>query len=86
MANNKNVRYGSDLMAELIANLDVSFVALNPGASFLGIHDSLINPPSKAIPELITCTHEEISVDIAHGYAKATGKVMAVAIHNVVGL
>ena len=86
MTNNKTVRYGSDLMAELIANLDVPFVALNPGASFRGLHDSLINHPHRDMPELITCTHEEISVDIAHGYAKATGKVMAAAIHNVVGL
>jgi acetolactate synthase-1/2/3 large subunit len=86
MTDKKTVRYGSDLMAELIANLDVPFIALNPGASFRGLHDSLINHPHRAMPELITCTHEEISVDIAHGYAKATGKVMAAAIHNVVGL
>lgn len=86
MNNKPTVRYGSDLMAELIANLDVPFIALNPGASFRGLHDSLINHPSREMPELITCTHEEISVDIAHGYAKATGKTMAVAIHNVVGL
>lgn len=79
-------RYGSDLMAELIANLDVPFVALNPGASFRGLHDSLINHPYRRMPELITCTHEEISVDVAHGYAKATGCPMAAAIHNVVGL
>lgn len=79
-------RYGSDLMAELIANLKVPFIALNPGASFRGLHDSLVNHPSRQMPELITCTHEEISVDVAHGYAKATGKVMAAAIHNVVGL
>lgn len=26
-------RYGSDLMAELIANLKVPFIALNPGKS-----------------------------------------------------
>src|SRR5680860_21812 len=86
MTNGNTERYGSDLMAELIANLDVPFIALNPGASFRGLHDSLINHPNRDMPELITCTHEEISVDIAHGYAKATGKVMAVAIHNVVGL
>lgn len=79
-------RYGSDLMAELIANLDVAFVALNPGASFRGLHDSLVNHPSRPMPELITCTHEEIAVDIAHGYAKASGRVMAAIIHNVVGL
>ncbi len=32
------------------------------------------------------CNHEEIAVQIAHGYAKATGKPMAVILHNLVGL
>jgi acetolactate synthase-1/2/3 large subunit len=79
-------RYGSDLMAEIIANLDIPYIALNPGASFRGLHDSLVNHPTRRMPELITCTHEEISVGVAHGYAKATGKPMAAAIHNLVGL
>ena len=37
-------------------------------------------------PEIILCTHEEIAVSIAHGYAKATGRPMAAAVHDVVGL
>jgi acetolactate synthase-1/2/3 large subunit len=37
-------------------------------------------------PEIILCTHEEIAVSIAHGYAKVTGRPMAAAVHDVVGL
>lgn len=79
-------KYGSDLMAEIIASFDIPFIALNPGASFRGLHDSLMNHPSRKMPEIIECTHEEISVSVAHGYAKATGKIMAAAIHDTVGL
>ncbi|MCL6563778.1 MAG: thiamine pyrophosphate-binding protein, partial [Firmicutes bacterium] len=79
-------RYGSDVMAALIRALGVPYVALNPGASFRGLHDSLVNFAAAGGPELIECTHEEISVAVAHGYAKATGRPMAAAIHDVVGL
>lgn len=80
------MKYGSDLMAELIASMDIPFIALNPGASYRGLHESLVNHPEVQMPEIIECTHEEISVAIAHGYAKASGKPMASALHNLVGL
>jgi acetolactate synthase-1/2/3 large subunit len=35
---------------------------------------------------MLLCNHEEIAVQIAHGYAKASGKPMAVILHNLVGL
>jgi acetolactate synthase-1/2/3 large subunit len=60
-------------------------VALNPGASYRGLHDSLVNYAGNK-PEIILCTHEEIAVSIAHGYAKVTGRPMAAAVHDVVGL
>lgn len=78
-------KYGSDLIADLLNRYDLPFVALNPGASFRGIHDSILNH-SGGRPEIIECPHEEIAVGIAHGYAKATGRPMAVILHNVVGL
>lgn len=76
--------YGSDVVADLLAALGVEYVACSPGATFRGLHDSLVN--YRASPQLIECTHEEISVAIAHGYAKATGRMMAAALHDVVGL
>ncbi len=66
--------------------LGVRYAAFNPGASFRGLHDSLVNYGQNRRPEIVTCTHEEISVAIAHGYAKATGRPMAAILHNVVGL
>src|SRR5947208_10108785 len=81
-------RYGSDLVVDLLKILGIEYVALNPGSSFRGIHDSLVNYESgrQPNPELILCCHEEIAVAVAHGYAKATGKPMAAIVHNVVGL
>jgi thiamine pyrophosphate-dependent acetolactate synthase large subunit-like protein len=68
--------------------LGIEAVALNPGSSFRGIHDSLVNYESghKPNPEMILCCHEEIAVAVAHGYFKATGKIMPAIVHNVVGL
>ena len=81
-------RYGSDLIVDLLKILGIEYVALNPGSSFRGIHDSLVNYESgrQPNPEMILCCHEEIAVAVAHGYAKATGKIMPAIVHNVVGL
>ncbi|MEK7334993.1 MAG: thiamine pyrophosphate-binding protein, partial [Candidatus Binatota bacterium] len=79
-------RYGSDLIVDLLKVLGIEYVALNPGSSFRGIHDSLVNYNGDRNPEIILCCHEEIAVSVAHGYAKAAGKPMAAIVHNVVGL
>ncbi len=75
----------SDVIVDLIKQYDFEFITLNPGASFRGLHDSLVNY-GKNDPPMILCNHEEIAVQIAHGYAKATGKPAAVILHNLVGL
>ncbi|MCZ6563757.1 MAG: thiamine pyrophosphate-binding protein [Deltaproteobacteria bacterium] len=79
-------RYGSDLIVDMMKSLGIEYVALNPGSSFRGIHDSLVNYSQNKNPEIILCCHEEIAVSVAHGYAKATGRPMAAIVHNVVGL
>jgi acetolactate synthase I/II/III large subunit len=78
--------YGSDLVVDLLQALGIEYVAFNPGASFRGLHDSLVNYGGDREPRTILCTHEEISVALAHGYAKATGRPMVAALHDVVGL
>jgi acetolactate synthase I/II/III large subunit len=78
-------RYGSDIIADLLQQYEIPYVALNPGASYRGLHDSIVQRGGNN-PELILCQHEEIAVQIAHGYAKATGKPMAAILHDVVGL
>ena len=35
--------WGSDAIAEAMRALDVPYVALNPGASYRGLHDSIVN-------------------------------------------
>jgi acetolactate synthase-1/2/3 large subunit len=91
LANANGVRpsrdqYGSDLVVELLAQLGIPYVALNPGSSYRGIHDSLVNFGGDGVPEMVLCCHEEIAVAVAHGYARATGMPLAAAVHDVVGL
>jgi thiamine pyrophosphate-dependent acetolactate synthase large subunit-like protein len=79
-------RYGSDLIVDVMKSLGIEYAAINPGSSFRGLHDSLVNYDSGKNPKMITCCHEEIAVSFAHGYAKAAGKPIAAIIHDVVGL
>jgi thiamine pyrophosphate-dependent acetolactate synthase large subunit-like protein len=78
--------FGSDVIAETLRALDIPYVALNPGASYRGLHDSLVNYLGNRAPQMLLCLHEESAVAIAHGYAKVTGKAMAAALHSNVGL
>ncbi len=84
MTNPEAARYGSDIIVDLLRELEIPYVALNPGASFRGLHDSLVNRPGA--PEMILCPHEKLAVQIAHGYAKASGRTMAAILHDTVGL
>ncbi len=86
MATTTPARYGSDLVVDLLRAVGIEHVALNPGATYRGLHDSLVNYGGNRAPELILTTHEEIAVAIAHGYAKAKGRPMAAIVHDIVGL
>src|SRR5207253_110612 len=79
-------RYGSDLVVDLLKHFNIPFAALNPGASYRGLHDSLVNYGGNVMPEMILCQHEEIAVGMAHGFAKASQKPMVAIVHDVVGL
>jgi thiamine pyrophosphate-dependent acetolactate synthase large subunit-like protein len=76
----------SDAVAELLRRFDIAHVSLNPGASFRGLHDSIVNHLGNERPGLVLCLHEEHAVALAHGYAKVTERPMAVALHTNVGL
>ncbi|MGH2890344.1 MAG: thiamine pyrophosphate-binding protein [Solirubrobacteraceae bacterium] len=80
------IAWGSDAVAELLRSLRVPFIALNPGSSYRGLHDSIVNRLGNERPEIVLCLHEEHAVAIAHGYAKVTGRPLAVALHANVGL
>src|SRR6266852_2587571 len=78
--------WGSDAIAAVLRTLDIPFLALNPGASYRGLHDSIVNYLGNTKPQMLLCLHEEAAVAIAHGYAKVTGKAMVTAVHSNVGL
>ena len=77
--------WGSDVMVDTLRALGLRYVSLNPGSSFRGLHDSLVNYGGDDIT-MIECPHEKIAVGLAHGYAKVTGEPMAVVLHDLVGL
>ncbi|MFZ3337493.1 MAG: thiamine pyrophosphate-binding protein, partial [Xanthobacteraceae bacterium] len=78
--------FGSDVIAEALRSLDIPYIALTPGASYRGLHDSIVNYLGNTKPQMLLCLHEEAAVAIAHGYAKVTGKAMVTAVHSNVGL
>lgn len=79
------VRWNSDVIVDLMRQFDFPYVPLNPGASFRGLHDSMVNY-GQDDPQMLLCPHENIAIQIAHGYAKATGEPLVVILHNLVGL
>jgi len=79
-------RTGSDFMVDIIKSLGIEYVCSNPGSSFRGLHESVINYGGNKNPEFITCLHEESAVGMAHGYAKIEGKPLLVFAHGTVGL
>ena len=78
--------WGSDVIAHMLREFGIEHIALNPGASYRGFHDSLVNYLGNRDPAMLIAMHEEHAVAIAHGYAKVTDRPMAVALHSNVGL
>jgi thiamine pyrophosphate-dependent acetolactate synthase large subunit-like protein len=86
LANETGDCWGSDVMALMLREIGLPYVALNPGASYRGLHDSLVNLLGNSDPQMLLCLHEEHAVAIAHGYAKVAGKPMGAIVHSNVGL
>jgi acetolactate synthase-1/2/3 large subunit len=80
------VRPGADFMVDVLKTLDIEYVAANPGSTFRGLQESIVNYGRNESPEWLTCCHEESSVAIAHGYFKIAGKPMAAMVHSTVGV
>ena len=76
----------SDFMVDVIKSLGIEYVASNPGSSFRGLHESIVNYGGNSQPEFLTCLHEESAVAMGHGYAKIAYEPLAVACHGTVGL
>ena len=80
------MKWGSDVVAETLRRLNLKYIALVPGASYRGFHDSIVNYLGNTNPQMVICLHEEHAVSIADGYGKVTEEPMAVALHANVGL
>ena len=78
-------KYASDFMVDLFRSMNMEYMFAMCASSFIGIHESVINYAGNRNPESITCTHEEISVAMANGYAKIEGKPVLVCVHGTVG-
>lgn len=77
---------GSDHMVDILRALELEYCAANPGSSFDGLQESIVNHGDNRMPEFLTCLHEESAVAMAHGYAKIEGKPMMTLFHGTVGL
>ena len=78
--------YGSDAVVDLLHSLGFRYAFLNPGSSFRGLHDSLVNYGGNRAPQVILCAHEDAAVSMAQAYANATGRASLAALHDMVGL
>ncbi|MES2561158.1 MAG: thiamine pyrophosphate-dependent enzyme [Pseudomonadota bacterium] len=78
--------WGSDWIAAIVRELDIPYIALVPGSSYRGLHDSIVNYLGNRAPQMILTIHEETAVAIAHGYSKASDRMMASAVHANIGL
>lgn len=79
---------GSDYMVDALRALGIQHIAQLPGSTFAPLQESIINHGMVTEPkmEMFTCTHEELTVAFAHGYAKVSGEPMAALVHSTVGL
>lgn len=83
---NPQIEWVSDLMAETVRRLDLKYLTMNPGASYRGFHDSLVNYLGNRDPQMLLTLNEDHAVAIAHGYARVTGEPMGCVLHSNVGL
>ncbi len=86
LGDNKPMEWVSDVSAEMLRKLGVKYVSLNPGASYRGFHDSLVNYLGNEEPQMLLCLHEDHAVSIAHGYSKVADEMMGAILHSNVGL
>ncbi|MDB5649629.1 MAG: Acetolactate synthase [Hyphomicrobiales bacterium] len=78
--------WGSDVVADVLRSLGYPHAVIVPGASFRGLHDSIVNHLGNRDPHLITCLHENHAVSIADGYSRVTETPLLVILHSNVGL
>ena len=83
-----SARWGSDYMIDMLRHVGIDYISATPSNTCKGLHESVVNYGMTSSPSvtLLTSLHEEVSVAMAHGYAKVAGKPMACMMHSTVGL
>ena len=83
---NPRMGWASDVAAEMLRRMGIKYLSMNPGASYRGFHDSIVNYLGNKDPQMLLCLHEDHAVHIALGYCKATNQPMGCILHSNVGL
>ncbi len=78
--------WGSDPIAAMLRELDIPYISLVPGATYRGLHDSIVNYLGNRSPQMVLSIHEENAIAVAHGYSKVTDRMIAAAVHANIGL
>src|SRR5690606_12589416 len=62
VAGNAKLGYVSDVAAEMLRRLGIKYVVQNPGSSFAGLHDSLVNYLGNQDPTMMLALNEQVAV------------------------
>ncbi len=78
--------WGSDPIAAMLRELEIPYISIVPGATYRGLHDSIVNYLGNRMPQIVLSIHEENAIAVAHGYSKVTDRMIAAAVHANIGL
>lgn len=78
--------YASDAIADTLRAVGFRYAFINPGSSYRGLHDSMVNYLGNTDPQAVLCAHEDVCVHAAQAYAKASGLPSLAILHDLVGL
>ena len=73
--------WGSDPIAAMLREMGIPYISLVPGATYRGLHDSIVNYLGNRMPQIVLSIHEENAIAVAHGYSKVTDRMIAAAVH-----
>ena len=78
---------GAETLLRVLNQMGIDHIFSSPGSEWSPLWESLAKPPQpgECQPAYLSSRHEELSVAMASGYAKASGKLPAVLLHGTVG-
>ena len=77
---------GAEALLRMLRAMGVERIYASPGSDWAPLWEALAKPWREGeVPEYVSSRHEETALGMATGYAKATGRLAAVAIHTTVG-